>query len=180
MKYLNRNLVELGEQHWGPDPTAGKTSAGDLWVGGRWDHHFSLAGRPYFQLILPSYYSWIINSSPTSFSGCLGEASSEQGDRLCHQNCNRTQVSSTLKLEWQLINFNMLVLWISHLHGTFLFSIQHKWVPGKVHACLSINFRELHSSVSKVGKAVDRNFVADFDSTAREEVCIASLIWSNI
>ena len=31
-------------------------------------------------------------------------------------------------------------------------------------------FRELHSSVSKVGKAVDRNFVADFDSTAREEV----------
>ena len=25
--------------------------------------------------------------------------------------------------------------------------------------------------MSKVGKAVDRNFVADFDSTAREEVC---------
>ena len=33
-----------------------------------------------------------------------------------------------------------------------------------------LSFRELHSSVSKVGKAVDRNFVADFDSTAREEV----------
>ncbi len=30
--------------------------------------------------------------------------------------------------------------------------------------------RELHSSVSKVGKAIDRSFVADYDSTSREEV----------
>ena len=47
---------------------------------------------------------------------------------------------------------------------------------GEVHASVILSeheyqFRELHSSVSKVGKAVDRNFVADFDSTAREEVC---------
>jgi len=35
---------------------------------------------------------------------------------------------------------------------------------------IATEHRELHSSVSKVGKAVDRNFVADFDSTAREEV----------
>ena len=46
---------------------------------------------------------------------------------------------------------------------------------GKDHDCQRndrdyLLFRELHSSVSKVGKAVDRNFVADFDSTAREEV----------
>ncbi len=31
-------------------------------------------------------------------------------------------------------------------------------------------FRELHSTVSKVGKAIDRNFVSDFDSTSREDV----------
>ena len=48
-------------------------------------------------------------------------------------------------------------------------------LPGQDHDCLCndrdyLLFRELHSSVSKVGKAVDRNFVADFDSTAREEV----------
>merc|ERR1712050_176399 len=30
--------------------------------------------------------------------------------------------------------------------------------------------RDLHSSVSKVGKAIDRNFVSDFDSTSREDV----------
>ena len=30
--------------------------------------------------------------------------------------------------------------------------------------------RDLHSSVSKVGKAIDRSFVSDYDSTAREEV----------
>ena len=30
--------------------------------------------------------------------------------------------------------------------------------------------RELHSSVSKVGKAIDRSFVADYDSTSREDV----------
>jgi len=27
-----------------------------------------------------------------------------------------------------------------------------------------------HSSVSKVGKAIDRSFVSDYDSTSREEV----------
>lgn len=30
--------------------------------------------------------------------------------------------------------------------------------------------RDLHSSVSKVGKAIDRNFVTDYDSTSREDV----------
>jgi hypothetical protein len=30
--------------------------------------------------------------------------------------------------------------------------------------------RELHSSVSKVGKAIDRSFVADYDSTSRDDV----------
>ena len=30
--------------------------------------------------------------------------------------------------------------------------------------------REIHSSVSKVGKAIDRNFVTDYDSTSRPEV----------
>lgn len=30
--------------------------------------------------------------------------------------------------------------------------------------------RELHSSVSKVGKAIDRSFVTDYDSTSRENV----------
>ena len=30
--------------------------------------------------------------------------------------------------------------------------------------------RDLHSSVSKVGKAIDRNFVSDFDCTSREDV----------
>ena len=35
---------------------------------------------------------------------------------------------------------------------------------------LATEHRDLHSSVSKVGKAIDRNFVADFDCTSREEV----------
>jgi len=35
---------------------------------------------------------------------------------------------------------------------------------------IATEHRELHSTVSRVGKAVDRNFVADFDSTSREEV----------
>lgn len=30
--------------------------------------------------------------------------------------------------------------------------------------------RDLHSSVSKVGKAIDRNFVTDYDSTSREDI----------
>jgi len=48
-----------------------------------------------------------------------------------------------------------------------------KQAASKVTDCvtkIATEHRELHSSVSKVGKAVDRNFVADFDSTAREEV----------
>ncbi|KAL1122606.1 hypothetical protein AAG570_002936 [Ranatra chinensis] len=35
---------------------------------------------------------------------------------------------------------------------------------------LAADHRDLHSTVSKVGKAIDRNFVADFASTSREEV----------
>jgi len=35
---------------------------------------------------------------------------------------------------------------------------------------IATEHRELHSSVSKVGKAIDRNFVSDFDSTSREDV----------
>lgn len=35
---------------------------------------------------------------------------------------------------------------------------------------LATEHRDLHSTVSKVGKAVDRNFVSDFDSTSREDV----------
>jgi len=48
-----------------------------------------------------------------------------------------------------------------------------KQAAAKVSDCISklaTDHRDLHSSVSKVGKAVDRNFVADFDSTSREEV----------
>ena len=32
------------------------------------------------------------------------------------------------------------------------------------------NHRDLHSSVSKVGKAVDRHFVSDYDATSRDDV----------
>ncbi|XP_017889818.1 E3 ubiquitin-protein ligase RMND5A [Ceratina calcarata] len=35
---------------------------------------------------------------------------------------------------------------------------------------LTTEHRELHGSVSKVGKAIDRNFTADFASTSREDV----------
>ena len=35
---------------------------------------------------------------------------------------------------------------------------------------VATDHRDLHSSVSKVGKAVDRNFVSDFDCTSREDV----------
>ncbi|XP_076164727.1 required for meiotic nuclear division 5 protein souji isoform X1 [Ptiloglossa arizonensis] len=35
---------------------------------------------------------------------------------------------------------------------------------------LATDHRELHSTVSKVGKAIDRNFTADFASTSREDV----------
>ena len=35
---------------------------------------------------------------------------------------------------------------------------------------LATEHRDLHSTVSKVGKAVDRNFVSDFDCTSREDV----------
>ncbi|XP_014287912.1 E3 ubiquitin-protein ligase RMND5A isoform X1 [Halyomorpha halys] len=35
---------------------------------------------------------------------------------------------------------------------------------------LATDHRDLHSTVSKVGKAIDRNFVADFASTSRDDV----------
>lgn len=35
---------------------------------------------------------------------------------------------------------------------------------------LATDHRDLHSTVSKVGKAIDRNFVSDFAATSREEV----------
>jgi len=35
---------------------------------------------------------------------------------------------------------------------------------------VATDHRDLHSTVSKVGKAIDRNFVSDFDSTSREDV----------
>lgn len=35
---------------------------------------------------------------------------------------------------------------------------------------LATDHRESHSTVSKVGKAIDRNFIADFASTSREDV----------
>ena len=35
---------------------------------------------------------------------------------------------------------------------------------------IATEHRDLHSSVSKVGKAIERNFVSDFDSTSREDV----------
>jgi len=35
---------------------------------------------------------------------------------------------------------------------------------------IATDHRDLHSTVSKVGKAIDRNFVPDFDSTSREDV----------
>lgn len=35
---------------------------------------------------------------------------------------------------------------------------------------LATDHRDLHSTVSKVGKAIDRNFVSDFASTSREDV----------
>ena len=35
---------------------------------------------------------------------------------------------------------------------------------------ISAAHRDIHSSVSKVGKTIDRNFVTDYDSTSREDV----------
>lgn len=35
---------------------------------------------------------------------------------------------------------------------------------------LATDHRDLHSTVSKVGKAIDRNFVADFSATCRDDV----------
>ena len=35
---------------------------------------------------------------------------------------------------------------------------------------LATDHRESHSTVSKVGKAIDRNFISDFASTSREDV----------
>lgn len=35
---------------------------------------------------------------------------------------------------------------------------------------LASEHRDQHSTVSKVGKAIDRNFIADFAATSREDV----------
>lgn len=35
---------------------------------------------------------------------------------------------------------------------------------------LATDHRDLHGTVSKVGKAIDRNFVTDFSATSREDV----------
>ena len=48
-----------------------------------------------------------------------------------------------------------------------------KDINRKVSECVgrvATDHRDLHSTVSKVGKAIDRNFVADFDSTSRDDV----------
>jgi len=48
-----------------------------------------------------------------------------------------------------------------------------KDISRKVSECVgrvATDHRDLHSTVSKVGKAIDRNFVADFDSTSRDDV----------
>lgn len=39
---------------------------------------------------------------------------------------------------------------------------------------IASDHRDLHSSVSKVGKAVDRNFVSDYDSTSRDDIFTSS------
>lgn len=39
---------------------------------------------------------------------------------------------------------------------------------------LATDHRDLHSTVSKVGKAIDRNFVADFSATSRNDVFAGS------
>lgn len=39
---------------------------------------------------------------------------------------------------------------------------------------LTTDHRDLHSTVSKVGKAIDRNFVADFAATSREDAFASS------
>ena len=180
MKYLNRNLVELGEQHWGPDPTAGKTSAGDLGVGGRWDHHFSLAGRPHFQRYFPHI---ILNSlthhQPLSQVALVKQAASKVTDCVTKiATEHRYHLLWSWKDDWWILICSFFEYQICM--GTSFFYPSWMGPRESLRSSNSINFRELHSSVSKVGKAVDRNFVADFDSTAREEVCIASLIWSNI
>jgi len=59
----------------------------------------------------------------------------------------------------------------------------HELTPGQVHIMkqamikaretvqrLATDHRDLHSTVSKVGKAIDRNFIADFASTSRDDV----------
>jgi E3 ubiquitin-protein transferase RMND5 len=39
----------------------------------------------------------------------------------------------------------------------------------KLH-CLTTDHRDLHGSVSRVGKAIDRNFIADFTATSRTDI----------
>lgn len=65
----------------------------------------------------------------------------------------------------------------------FLAPSDHELTPGQVQVLkqamtkvrdtvqrLATDHRDLHSTVSKVGKAIDRNFIADFASTSREDV----------
>lgn len=65
----------------------------------------------------------------------------------------------------------------------FLAPENHELTPGQVELLrqatnkvketvtrLATDHRDSHSTVSKVGKAIDRNFVADFSASSREDV----------
>ena len=91
---------------------------------------------------------------------------------------HRSLFTSTLKMARRLgigMNVNNVNLTCSIFEGQVFCLLLCKRDSWNIQTFVSLRqlpfFRELHSSVSKVGKAVDRNFVADFDSTAREEVC---------
>ena len=83
---------------------------------------------------------------------------------------HRSLFTSTVKMARRLRKLSCSIF-----EGHISYFLLCKRDSGEVETFVSLRqvpfFRELHSSVSKVGKAVDRNFVADFDSTAREEVC---------
>jgi len=53
-----------------------------------------------------------------------------------------------------------------------LFTSLKTYMDKSVHVTqkLAIEHRELHSTVSKVGKAIDRNFVSDFAATCKEDI----------
>lgn len=69
----------------------------------------------------------------------------------------------------------------------FLAPPDHELTPGQIQILkdamtkardtvqkITTEHREVHSAVSKVGKAIDRNFTADFASTSREDVFAGS------